>query len=168
MMNQIYSNAADPLKGRQLPIMYSSKAFGFFSDLRQPRHPVHQAVGWAMASAYKGDDKIAVGLDRRRLDRGGRLPPRPDLRRRLSRAGDPQHRQQPVGDLQLPRASRAASARPSRRAAIGYGLPALRVDGNDFLAVYAATQWAAERARANLGRDADRAFHLSRRGPLHL
>jgi 2-oxoisovalerate dehydrogenase E1 component alpha subunit len=34
---------------------------------------------------------------------------------------------------------------------IGYGLPALRVDGNDFLAVYAATQWAAERARANLG-----------------
>src|SRR6478735_2244955 len=25
MMNQIYSNEADPLKGRQLPIMYSSK-----------------------------------------------------------------------------------------------------------------------------------------------
>jgi 2-oxoisovalerate dehydrogenase E1 component alpha subunit len=35
--------------------------------------------------------------------------------------------------------------------AIGYGLPALRVDGNDFLAVHAATAWAAERARANLG-----------------
>jgi 2-oxoisovalerate dehydrogenase E1 component alpha subunit len=34
---------------------------------------------------------------------------------------------------------------------VGYGLPALRVDGNDFLAVYAATQWAADRARANLG-----------------
>jgi 2-oxoisovalerate dehydrogenase E1 component alpha subunit len=35
--------------------------------------------------------------------------------------------------------------------AIGHGLPALRVDGNDFLAVYAVTAWAAERARANLG-----------------
>jgi 2-oxoisovalerate dehydrogenase E1 component alpha subunit len=35
--------------------------------------------------------------------------------------------------------------------AVGYGVPPLRVDGNDFLAVYAATQWAAERARANLG-----------------
>ena len=35
--------------------------------------------------------------------------------------------------------------------AVGYGLPALRVDGNDFLAVWAATQWAEERARANLG-----------------
>src|SRR3546814_5015091 len=31
--------------------------------------------------------------------------------------------------------------------AIGYGIPGLRVDGNDFLAVYAVTQWAAERAR---------------------
>src|SRR5690606_35028126 len=34
---------------------------------------------------------------------------------------------------------------------IGYGLPALRVDGNDFLAVWAATQWAEERARTNQG-----------------
>ena len=34
---------------------------------------------------------------------------------------------------------------------MGVGLPALRVDGNDFLASYAAVQWAAERARANLG-----------------
>src|SRR3546814_18714470 len=35
--------------------------------------------------------------------------------------------------------------------AIGYGIPGLRVDGNDFLAVYAATQCAAERARGNQG-----------------
>ena len=35
--------------------------------------------------------------------------------------------------------------------AIGAGLPGLRVDGNDFLAVMAATQWAADRARSNLG-----------------
>ena len=35
--------------------------------------------------------------------------------------------------------------------AIGYGIAGLRVDGNDALAVYAATQWAAERARTNQG-----------------
>ena len=35
--------------------------------------------------------------------------------------------------------------------AIGYGIPGLRVDGNDALAVYAATRWAADRARSNLG-----------------
>jgi 2-oxoisovalerate dehydrogenase E1 component alpha subunit len=35
--------------------------------------------------------------------------------------------------------------------AVGYGIPGLRVDGNDPLAVYAATRWAADRARSNLG-----------------
>jgi 2-oxoisovalerate dehydrogenase E1 component alpha subunit len=35
--------------------------------------------------------------------------------------------------------------------AVGYGIAGLRVDGNDPLAVYAATHWAADRARSNLG-----------------
>jgi 2-oxoisovalerate dehydrogenase E1 component alpha subunit len=35
--------------------------------------------------------------------------------------------------------------------AIAYGLPGLRVDGNDYLAVTAAIRWAAERARGNRG-----------------
>ena len=30
-MNQIFSNARDPLEGRQLPIFYSSKDHGFFT-----------------------------------------------------------------------------------------------------------------------------------------
>ncbi|MDI9101558.1 thiamine pyrophosphate-dependent enzyme, partial [Pseudomonas aeruginosa] len=34
---------------------------------------------------------------------------------------------------------------------VGCGIASLRVDGNDFLAVYAASEWAAERARRNLG-----------------
>src|SRR5690606_25853112 len=34
---------------------------------------------------------------------------------------------------------------------VGCGIASLRVDGNDFLAVYAASRWAAERARGNLG-----------------
>jgi 2-oxoisovalerate dehydrogenase E1 component alpha subunit len=34
---------------------------------------------------------------------------------------------------------------------VGCGIASLRVDGNDFLAVYAASRWAAERARNNLG-----------------
>ena len=46
------------------------------------------------------------------------------------------------------RRRRARDLRPAR---IGYGIAGLRVDGNDVLAVYAATQWAAERARSNHG-----------------
>ena len=34
---------------------------------------------------------------------------------------------------------------------MGCGIASLRVDGNDFLAVLAASRWAAERARRNLG-----------------
>jgi 2-oxoisovalerate dehydrogenase E1 component alpha subunit len=34
---------------------------------------------------------------------------------------------------------------------VGCGIASLRVDGNDFLAVYAVSRWAAERARSNLG-----------------
>jgi 2-oxoisovalerate dehydrogenase E1 component alpha subunit len=33
----------------------------------------------------------------------------------------------------------------------GYGLPGIRVDGNDFLAVYAVTEWAVARARGGGG-----------------
>ncbi len=40
---------------------------------------------------------------------------------------------------------------PSPDAASGCGIASLRVDGNDFIAVYAASAWAAERARRNLG-----------------
>ena len=60
MMCQIYSNARDPLKGRQLPIMYSSKKDGFFTISGNLGTQVPQAVGWAMASAYTGDDRIAA------------------------------------------------------------------------------------------------------------
>ncbi|MBL7372565.1 3-methyl-2-oxobutanoate dehydrogenase (2-methylpropanoyl-transferring) subunit alpha, partial [Escherichia coli] len=60
MMNQIYSNRADPLEGRQLPIMYSSKQFGFFSISGNLATQYPQAVGWAMASAAKGDTRISA------------------------------------------------------------------------------------------------------------
>ena len=46
--------------------------------------------------------------------------------------------------------ARGASATFADRG-FGFSIPALRVDGNDYLAVYAASQWAAERARTNLG-----------------
>ena len=61
MMNQVYSNSQDPLRGRQLPIMYSSKEHGFFSISGNLATQFVQAVGWAMASAIKNDDKVAAG-----------------------------------------------------------------------------------------------------------
>ena len=40
---------------------------------------------------------------------------------------------------------------PLYRRAAGFGMPGVRVDGNDALAVYAVTQWATRRARAGQG-----------------
>ncbi|MFY8047563.1 MAG: thiamine pyrophosphate-dependent enzyme, partial [Erythrobacter sp.] len=60
MINQIYSNKADKLKGRQLPIMYSSREHSFFSISGNLATQCPQAVGWAMASACRGDSRIAA------------------------------------------------------------------------------------------------------------
>ena len=60
MMNQIYSNSGDKLQGKQLPIMYSARDHGFFSISGNLTTQYPQAVGWAMASAAKGDTRIAA------------------------------------------------------------------------------------------------------------
>jgi 2-oxoisovalerate dehydrogenase E1 component alpha subunit len=150
MMNQIYSNARDPLKGRQLPIMYSSKANGFFTISGNLGTQFPQAVGWAMASAYKGDDRIAASWV------GDGTTAEGDFHYGCTFASV---YRAPVilnvvnNQWAISSFAGIAGADESTFASrgIGYGLPALRVDGNDFLAVYAATQWAAERARSNLG-----------------
>ena len=150
MMNQVYSNERDPLKGRQLPIMYSSKAHGFFTISGNLGTQFPQAVGWAMASAYKGDDRIAASWV------GDGTTAEGDFHHACNFASV---YKAPVilnvvnNQWAISSFSGIAGGNESTFASrgIGYGLPALRVDGNDFLAVYAATQWAAERARSNLG-----------------
>ena len=55
-----------------------------------------------------------------------------------------------MGDLHLSAIAGGESTTFAARG-VGCGIASLRVDGNDFLAVLAATRWAAERARSNLG-----------------
>jgi len=150
MINQIFSNAADPLKGRQLPIMYSARNYGFFSISGNLATQYPQAAGWAMASASKGDDRIAaVWCGEGSTSEGdfhngltfGAVYNAPCIFNVVN------------NQYAISAHSGFAGAERTTFAArgIGYGIPALRVDGNDALAVYAATRWAANRARANLG-----------------
>ena len=150
MMNQIYSNASDPIKGRQLPVMYSAKDYGFFTISGNLGTQYPQAVGWAMASAYKGDDKIAAAWI------GDGATAEGDFHSAMTFASV--YRAPVILNIvnnqwAISSYHGIAGGDQTTFAArgVGYGLPALRVDGNDFLAVYAATQWAADRARANLG-----------------
>ena len=150
MICQIFSNAKDRLKGRQLPIMYSSKEAGFFSISGNLGTQLPQAVGWAMASAIKGDTRIAAGwigdgttaeADFHYAMTFGAVYQAPVILNVVNNQWAISSFQGIAGGERATFASRA----------IGYGMPGLRVDGNDFLAVHAATDWAAARARSNNG-----------------
>ncbi len=150
MINQIYSNRADRLKGRQLPIMYSARDFGFFTISGNLATQFPQAVGWAMASAIKGDTRIATGW----LGEGSSAEG--DFHAAMTFAAvynTPVVLNLVNNQYAISSYSGFAGAERTTFAAraIGYGIAGLRVDGNDALAVYAAMQWAANRARANMG-----------------
>jgi 2-oxoisovalerate dehydrogenase E1 component alpha subunit len=150
MMCQIYSNKGDKLQGRQLPIMYSDKAHGFFSISGNLATQFPQAVGWAMAAAIKGDSRIAMGWV------GDGATAEGDFHSAMTFAAvynvpvilATVNNQWAISSFSgIAGAERATFA----QRAVGYGIAGLRVDGNDALAVYAAVKWAAERARANGG-----------------
>jgi len=150
MMCQIYSNKGDRLQGRQLPIMYSDRTHGFFSISGNLGTQYPQAVGWAMGSAIKGDSRIAMGWI------GDGATAEGDFHSALTFAAVYQapcilavvNNQWAISSFSgIAGAEQATFA--SR--AVGYGIAGLRVDGNDALAVYAATRWAADRARSNKG-----------------
>jgi 2-oxoisovalerate dehydrogenase E1 component alpha subunit len=150
MMNQILSNEMDPLHGRQLPVMYSAKSFGFFSISGNLATQYIQAVGWAMASALRGGTEIAAAWI------GEGASAESDFHAALVFAST--YRAPVILNIvnnhwaiSTPEDfARGASATFADRG-FGFSIPALRVDGNDYLAVYSVSQWAAERARSNLG-----------------
>ncbi|MBA3880737.1 MAG: 3-methyl-2-oxobutanoate dehydrogenase (2-methylpropanoyl-transferring) subunit alpha [Sphingobium sp.] len=150
MMNQIYSNKGDRLQGKQLPIMYSVKECGFFSISGNLTTQYPQAVGWAMASAAKGDTRIAATWCGEGSTAEG------DFHSACTFASV--YRAPVILNIvnnqwAISSFSGFAGAESTTFAAraVGYGIAGLRVDGNDALAVYAATAWAAERARTNAG-----------------
>lgn len=150
MICQLLSNERDPMKGRQLPVMYSVKSKGFFSISGNLATQVPQAVGWAMASAIKGDTKIASAWI------GDGATAESDFNTALTFAHvyrapciiNVVNNQWAISTFQ---AIAGGESVTFAARGVGSGIASLRVDGNDFLAVYAASCWAAERARRNLG-----------------
>jgi len=150
MMNQVFSNSRDPMKGRQLPVFYSSKAYGFFTISGNLATQFVQAVGWAMASAIAGDSRIASAWI------GEGASAESDFHAAMVFASTYQvpvvlnivNNQWAISTYQG--FARGASETFAARG-LGFGIPALRADGNDFRAVRAVSTWAAERARRNLG-----------------
>ncbi|MDX3884392.1 MAG: 3-methyl-2-oxobutanoate dehydrogenase (2-methylpropanoyl-transferring) subunit alpha [Sphingomonas sp.] len=150
MMYQVYSNKGDRLKGRQMPIMYSARDASFFSISGNLATQYPQAVGFAMASAAKGDTRIAAAWCGEGSTAEG------DFHSAMTFASvyrapvilNVINNQWAISSFS---GFAGAEATTFAARAVGYGIAGLRVDGNDALAVYAATEWAAERARNNYG-----------------
>jgi 2-oxoisovalerate dehydrogenase E1 component alpha subunit len=150
LMCQCLSNSADMCKGRQMPIMYHWARGNIFSVSGNLTTQFPQAVGWAMAAAIKGEDDIASAW----IGEG-------------SSAEADFHYAMTFASVYLPpvvlnivnnqwaistfQGFAGGERRPFSARGPGYGIPGVRVDGNDFLAVYAVTRWAAERARRGVG-----------------
>ena len=150
LMCQLLSNERDPIRGRQLPVMYSYKRAGFFSISGNLATQTILAVGWGMASAIKGDSRIASAWI------GDGATAESDFHTALTFAHvyrapvimNVVNNQWAISTFQ---AIAGGEATTFAARGVGSGMAALRVDGNDFLAVHAASLWAAERARSNLG-----------------
>src|SRR6202161_4461211 len=150
LMCQLLSNTRDMCKGRQLPVMYHSKAGNIFSISGNLATQFPQAVGWAMAAGIKGEDHLAASW----IGEGSSAEA--DFHHALLFASVYQapvilnvvNNQWAISTFQ---GYAGGEQRSFAARGPGYGIAGIRVDGNDFLAVYAVTQWAAERARTGGG-----------------
>jgi len=150
MMCQCLSNTKDMCKGRQLPVMYHSKKANIFSISGNLATQCPHAVGWAMASAIRGEDHIAATWV------GDGSTAEADFHHALTFAAVYQapvlinvvNNQWAISTFQ---GFAGGERRPFAARGLGFGIPGIRVDGNDLLAVYAVTLWAADRARRGGG-----------------
>ncbi len=164
IMCQCLSNTRDMCQGRQLPIMYHSKEGNVFSISGNLATQYPHAVGWAMASAIKGEDNIAATW------LGDGSTAEADFHYALTFAAVYQapvilnvvNNQWAISTFQ---GTAGGQRRPFAARGLGLGIPGIRVDGNDLLAVYAVTLWAADRARRGGG--PTMIEHVTYRGGAH-
>lgn len=143
-MNQMFSNNLDPNKGRQMPIHYGDKELNFMTISSPLGTQIPQAAGYAYGQKMAGQSAITICYF------GEGAASEGDFHSGLNMAAV----------LECPviffcRNNGYAISTPAQEQfagdgiasrGIGYGVPTIRVDGNDVLAVYAATQKARKMA----------------------
>ncbi len=148
-INQLYGNAADKLKGRQMPVHHSASALNIVSISSPVGTQIPQAAGVAHAAKISGKDDVAMTYFGEGTTSTG------EFHVGLNFAGV---YKAPVvfvcrnngWAISVPRAQQTAATSFAAKA-IGYGMPGVQVDGNDLLAVIQVATEAVERARAGEG-----------------
>jgi pyruvate dehydrogenase E1 component alpha subunit len=146
---QVFGNAGDVLKGRQMPSHPSGRAVHqvSWSSCIGPQIP--QAVGAAWAMRARKTDAVAIGF------LGDGATSQPDFHVALNLAGVWKVPcvlvcQNNQWSISVP-AERQTASRTIAVKARAYGIPGVRVDGNDLLAVFSVIDAALARARSGGG-----------------
>ena len=149
LLHQCYGSDADNTRGRQMPVHYSFRRINFASISSPIGTQIVQATGVAMAAKVR-QDPIAV-----LTYFGDGATSSNDFHAGLNFAGVFSSPCVFICEnngwaISVPVGGQTASDSMATKAE-AYGMPGIRVDGNDVLAVYAATKKAVDRARAGGG-----------------
>jgi pyruvate dehydrogenase E1 component alpha subunit/2-oxoisovalerate dehydrogenase E1 component alpha subunit len=146
---QVFGNAGDVLKGRQMPSHMSGRSVNqvSWSSCLGPQLP--QAVGAAWAAKIKRERTVVLGFV------GDGATSEPDFHSAMNFAGVYKTPnvlicQNNHWAISVPSAKQTASATFAVKGR-AYGIPSVRVDGNDLLAVYRAVSDGVARARRGEG-----------------
>ncbi|MCV2884128.1 thiamine pyrophosphate-dependent dehydrogenase E1 component subunit alpha [Aestuariibacter sp. AA17] len=145
-MNQMFSNEKEPNKGRQMPIHYGAKELNFMTISSPLGTQIPQASGYAYGQKMAGEEAVTICYF------GEGAASEGDFHAGLNMAAvlncpviffcrNNGYAISTPADEQF-----AGDGIASR--GIGYGIKTIRVDGNDIMAVYAATKEAREIALA--------------------
>ena len=149
MICHCIGNVEDNVKGRQMPVHYTYRDGRYISVSSPVGTQFSQAVGVAMASAYKERDEVTITWI------GDGASAEGDYHYALNFASV----YRPPVILNVvnnqwaisTHANLASGSNTFADRGLAYNVPSLRVDGNDFLALYSVTRWARERASAGKG-----------------
>ena len=148
-VDNMYGNADDPVQGRQMPDHYTGRAYRFGSVSSPIGTQITQAVGFAWAAKRKGTDEVVS------VYFGEGATSSAEFHTGLNFAGVMK-----TPTIFLCRNNQWAISVPSEKQTasrtfadkgIAYGVPAVRVDGNDVLATYSVVRKAVEEAAAGKG-----------------
>ncbi len=149
LVNEWYGNDGDLCKGRQMPVHYSMRSINMVSISSPIGTQISQATGAAMAAKIRGEDTVVMAY------MGDGATSSNDFHCGLNFAGV---YKSPVvficennqWAISLPVAEQTGSETIAAKAQ-AYGMPGVRVDGNDVLAVYRVCKEAVDRARKGEG-----------------
>jgi pyruvate dehydrogenase E1 component alpha subunit/2-oxoisovalerate dehydrogenase E1 component alpha subunit len=146
---QVYGSARDPLKGRQMPAHISSRSVNQVSWSSCVGTQIPQAVGAAWAAKLRGDPVVTLGF------LGDGATSQSDFHAAMNFASVFQVPtvlvcQNNQWAISVPVARQTAAPTLAAKAR-AYGMPGVRADGNDVVAVYQVLREAIERAREGHG-----------------